>query len=141
MHELSIALSIIDIASEESRVRGDAAVLAVHLKVGRLSGVVIDAALLRPGRLQEHFFLDTPSVEDLVGILKLRLAKMPLSRSFSVDAVAEEMFARQASGADVEGLCREVCLIALRGSQDPEEVEVSQPDFHLAMSTIGKKRK
>jgi len=43
MHELSIALSIIDIASEESRARDDAVILAVHLKVGRLSGVVIEA--------------------------------------------------------------------------------------------------
>ena len=43
MHELSIAMSIIDIASEESRARGDAAILAVHVKIGRMSGVVIDA--------------------------------------------------------------------------------------------------
>ncbi len=43
MHELSIALSIIDIASEESRARDDAVILAVHLKIGRMSGVVIEA--------------------------------------------------------------------------------------------------
>lgn len=43
MHELSIAMSIIDIAREESRARGDAVILAVHVKVGRMSGVVIDA--------------------------------------------------------------------------------------------------
>ena len=43
MHELSIAMSIIDIASEESLKHGDAVILAVHLKIGRMSGVVIDA--------------------------------------------------------------------------------------------------
>ena len=43
MHELSIALGIVDLAAEESRRRGDSRVLAVHLKVGRLSGVVADA--------------------------------------------------------------------------------------------------
>ena len=45
MHELSIALSIIDIACEESHSRGDAGVIAVHLKIGRMSGVVIEALL------------------------------------------------------------------------------------------------
>lgn len=43
MHELSIAMSIIDIANEESHARGDAVIRSVHLKVGRMSGVVIEA--------------------------------------------------------------------------------------------------
>ncbi|EMI18534.1 Hydrogenase expression/synthesis, HypA [Rhodopirellula maiorica SM1] len=45
MHELSIAMSIIDIAAETSRTHDDARVIAVHLKIGRMSGVVIDALL------------------------------------------------------------------------------------------------
>ena len=45
MHELSIAMSIIDIAREESQKHDDAPILAVHLKIGRMSGVVIDALL------------------------------------------------------------------------------------------------
>ena len=45
MHELSIALSIVDMATEESNKRGGAKVDAVHLKLGRLSGVVKDALL------------------------------------------------------------------------------------------------
>ena len=43
MHELSIAMNIIDIAAEESRARQDAVVRAVHIKIGRLSGVVAEA--------------------------------------------------------------------------------------------------
>jgi hydrogenase nickel incorporation protein HypA/HybF len=43
MHELSIALSIVDIAGEESDRRGGVAVLAVHVKLGPLSGVVKEA--------------------------------------------------------------------------------------------------
>jgi hydrogenase nickel incorporation protein HypA/HybF len=39
MHELSIALSILDMASEEAGRRGGR-VVAVHLRLGRLSGVV-----------------------------------------------------------------------------------------------------
>jgi hydrogenase nickel incorporation protein HypA/HybF len=42
MHELSIALSIVDLAAEEAERRG-ARVAAVHLKLGPLSGVVPEA--------------------------------------------------------------------------------------------------
>lgn len=45
MHELSIALSIIEGASQEALHRGGAQVHAVHLKLGALSGVVKDALL------------------------------------------------------------------------------------------------
>ena len=45
MHELSIAMSMIEMASEEAARRGAAQVNAVHLKLGALSGVVKDALL------------------------------------------------------------------------------------------------
>ena len=45
MHELSIAMSMIEGASEEALSRGGAQVHAVHLKLGALSGVVKDALL------------------------------------------------------------------------------------------------
>jgi hydrogenase nickel incorporation protein HypA/HybF len=45
MHELSIAMSIVEMAEEESDQRGGARVNAVHLKLGRLAGVVKDALL------------------------------------------------------------------------------------------------
>jgi hydrogenase nickel incorporation protein HypA/HybF len=44
MHELSIAMSIVDAALEESARRG-VQVTAVHLRLGALSGVVKDALL------------------------------------------------------------------------------------------------
>jgi hydrogenase nickel incorporation protein HypA/HybF len=43
MHELSIAMSIIEVAQEESRRHGAARVSAVHLKLGPLAGVVREA--------------------------------------------------------------------------------------------------
>lgn len=45
MHELSIAMSVVEIAEEESVKRGGAKILAVYLKLGELSGVVKDALL------------------------------------------------------------------------------------------------
>ena len=42
MHELSIAMSILELAEEEAGRHGGA-VVAVHLKLGPLSGVVLEA--------------------------------------------------------------------------------------------------
>ena len=44
MHELSIAMGIVDAATDEARRRG-VQVTAVHLRLGALSGVVKDALL------------------------------------------------------------------------------------------------
>ncbi len=43
MHELSIALAILDAASEEADRRGGVLVKAIHVRVGPLSGVVKEA--------------------------------------------------------------------------------------------------
>jgi len=45
MHELSIAMGIVDAALEEAQRRGGLGVSAVHLRLGALSGVVKDALL------------------------------------------------------------------------------------------------
>jgi hydrogenase nickel incorporation protein HypA/HybF len=45
MHELSIAVSLIEMASEEAERLGGVRVEALHLKLGPLSGVVRDALL------------------------------------------------------------------------------------------------
>src|ERR1700733_6508906 len=45
MHELSIAMSIVEMAQEESERRGGAQITAVHLTLGALSGVVKEALL------------------------------------------------------------------------------------------------
>jgi hydrogenase nickel incorporation protein HypA/HybF len=45
MHELSIAMSMVEMASEEAARRGGVQVHAIHLKLGQLSGVVKDALL------------------------------------------------------------------------------------------------
>jgi hydrogenase nickel incorporation protein HypA/HybF len=45
MHELSIALSIVETAEEEAARHGDVHVEAIHLKLGPLSGVAKEALL------------------------------------------------------------------------------------------------
>jgi len=43
MHELSIAMSLIEAACEEAEAQGDVRVEALHLRLGALSGVVREA--------------------------------------------------------------------------------------------------
>jgi hydrogenase nickel incorporation protein HypA/HybF len=45
MHELSIAISMIELAEEEVARRGNVRVTAIHLKLGALSGVAKEALL------------------------------------------------------------------------------------------------
>ena len=45
MHELAIAMSIADAAAEEAQRHAGARVCAVHLRLGRLAGVVKEALL------------------------------------------------------------------------------------------------
>jgi hydrogenase nickel incorporation protein HypA/HybF len=58
MHELSIAMSIVEGAEEESAARGNARVSAVYLKLGRLSGIVKDALLSSYGLACEGTLLE-----------------------------------------------------------------------------------
>jgi hydrogenase nickel incorporation protein HypA/HybF len=70
MHELSIALGIIDVAAEELTRQGGGTIVAVHLKVGAVAGVVKRALqsafeLAREGSALEHASLlieDVPLV-------------------------------------------------------------------------------
>jgi hydrogenase nickel incorporation protein HypA/HybF len=43
MHELSIALGIVDVAAEQAERHGGGRIAAVHLRLGPLSGVVAEA--------------------------------------------------------------------------------------------------
>ena len=45
MHELSIAMNIVDLAAEEAERHGGGVVSAVHIKLGPLSGVVKETLL------------------------------------------------------------------------------------------------
>jgi len=53
MHELSLALNILDIASDESEARGGTDVKAIHIRLGPVSGVVKEALVSAFGLARE----------------------------------------------------------------------------------------
>ena len=68
MHELSIAMSIVDLAEEEVARRGPMHVTAIHLKLGALSGAEFGAihAPERPGEVH-HIALDYTRAREELG--------------------------------------------------------------------------
>jgi len=58
MHELSIAMGIVDAALDEAERRGGLQVSAVHLRLGALSGVVKDALLFSYEMACQHTALE-----------------------------------------------------------------------------------
>lgn len=90
----------------------------------------LDAALLRPGRLDEHVLLPMPSLSDVSEMLKLYLRKVPLSEDVNMTDLAELLVELDASGADVEGICRNACSRVIREAAElSSDLRVSQNDF------------
>ncbi|CAJ1943164.1 unnamed protein product [Cylindrotheca closterium] len=96
----------------------------------------LDSALLRPGRLQEHFHLDLPNTEELLEILTLRTKNIPLASDVTLADIARGLYKHGGTGADVEGLCREACLIALQNSEFGDEVYIGMEHILHAMREI-----
>lgn len=72
MHELSIAISIIELAEEESERRGGVHVTRVHLRLGLLAGVAKDALLSSYSLACEHTSLvgSRLIIEDVPGLMR-----------------------------------------------------------------------
>ena len=101
----------------------------------------IDAALLRPGRLEEHVFLSNPDSSSVLEILKMRTAKMPIRDSVSLLKWSQILSGASTNCAEVDGLCRDACLIAMRRCSDEIDLDmlsVTDADFEEAYRLIRK---
>ena len=92
MHELSIAICIVDGALEELRRHGAAEATAIYLRVGRLSGVDKDALLFSYGIASQETALERSRliIEDVdVAIFCAACGAERATRSFPVLTCAE----------------------------------------------------
>lgn len=80
----------------------------------------LDAAILRPGRIDKFIFVPPPGKADRAKIFELNLSKAPCSDDLDFASLAEE--ADGYTGADIANICREAKLEALEntisGSKD-----------------------
>ncbi|CAH0490287.1 unnamed protein product [Peronospora farinosa] len=93
----------------------------------------IDAALMRPGRFDRIQFVDLPTTLDRVDILRIHSRPMPLHDD--VDLIGLASRTPYFSGAELENLCREAALLALRESLDAKNVRMCHFDKALRCVT------
>ncbi|MDI3497443.1 CDC48 family AAA ATPase [Archaeoglobus sp.] len=73
---------------------------------------MIDPALLRPGRLERHIYIPPPDKKARVEIFKIHLRGKPLADDVNIEELAEKT--EGYSGADIEAVCREAGMLAIR---------------------------
>ena len=93
---------------------------------------IIDPGLLRPGRFDRLILIPAPDKKARLEIFKIHTKNMPLAKDVSLEELSEKCI--NYSGADIEGLCREAAMLALRS--DIKAKEVKKVHFEQAMKTI-----
>ncbi|HII41172.1 MAG TPA: CDC48 family AAA ATPase [Thermoplasmata archaeon] len=92
---------------------------------------MVDPALLRTGRFDRILLVPAPDRAARLEILKVHTKSMPLE-SVDLDELAEELDGY--TGADIEGLCREAAMLALREKKDAKKVTLSH--FQEAVKVV-----
>ncbi|MFX0187753.1 MAG: CDC48 family AAA ATPase [Candidatus Hodarchaeota archaeon] len=94
---------------------------------------LVDPALLRPGRFDRLLFVTAPDYDARIKILKVHTKNMPLTKDISLKKIAQ--ITEGYSGADLENLCREAGMNAIREKMtDLEKIEWKH--FEKAMEKI-----
>jgi transitional endoplasmic reticulum ATPase len=95
---------------------------------------LVDPAFLRPGRIDRSVYVPAPDYEGRRKILKVHTKKMPLDDNISIKKIA--LVTDGFSGADLENLCREAGMQAIR--EDKEKFKkVKNKHFEFALTKIG----
>jgi transitional endoplasmic reticulum ATPase len=91
---------------------------------------IVDNALLRAGRFDRLILIPAPDRDARHAIFKIHTKDMPLDDSVNLEELADrtEGFV----GADVESLCREAGILALRESMEADKVKMEH--FEKALS-------
>ncbi len=94
---------------------------------------LLDPAIIRPGRFDRLVYIPTPNVEARRKILEVHTRGMPLADNVDLDAIAKET--NYYVGADLENLCREAAMLALR--EDITNRIVTVEHFREALKKTG----
>jgi len=94
---------------------------------------ILDPAILRPGRIDRMIYVSEPDEEARYQIFRIHTKNMPLSEDVDLRKLAS--LTKGYSGADIESVCREAALIALR--RDINSKAVTFADFEEALEKIG----
>ena len=90
---------------------------------------LIDGALLRPGRFDLLFEMPVPDDATRRLILGVHTKKMPLADDVNLDMLTMQTVGKV--GADIEGLCRQAAILAMReflATNSGDAVRIETPD-------------
>ncbi len=93
---------------------------------------LLDMALMRGGRFDRIIEIPAPEEKTRLEILKIHSKGMPLSKNVDLADAAKKTDGY--TGADLENVCREAGMSAIRRSVDAKEV--TQKDFEDALSLV-----
>jgi len=93
---------------------------------------ILDPALLRPGRFDR--LLLTPVLDDeaRTDVFKIHTKGMPLAKDVTIKKLVE--LTKNYTGSDIEGVCREAGMIALRTDLEADKVKMA--DFEKALDKV-----
>jgi transitional endoplasmic reticulum ATPase len=94
---------------------------------------MVDSAVLRPGRFDRLIYVPEPDEKSRLQIFKLYTKNIPLCSDVDLNQLTTQT--KYYSGADIESLCREAAMHALR--RDVNVSLVSMKDFQDAMKEMG----
>ncbi|MEM4259750.1 MAG: CDC48 family AAA ATPase [Candidatus Woesearchaeota archaeon] len=92
---------------------------------------IIDTALLRPGRFDRIILTPVPDEKTRLEIFKVHTKKMPL-KNVKIEELAKKT--QGYVGADIEAVCREAAILALR--KDIKAKEVTMEHFEEALEKV-----
>src|SRR3989338_1573348 len=93
---------------------------------------IVDPALLRQGRFDRVIFTPIPDGEGRKRIFEIYLKKMPLASDVEIDTLTAET--EGYVGADIDGVCREAAMMALR--EDIKSKDVRMEHFVQALEIV-----
>jgi transitional endoplasmic reticulum ATPase len=101
---------------------------------------VLDPALRRPGRFDREIEISVPNTQARLQILKIHTRAMPLGADVDLPEIAEH--SHGFVGADLEALCQEVGMVALRrflrerSAAEVEHLHVTRDDFLAGLQEV-----
>ncbi len=79
---------------------------------------MVDTALLRPGRLDRLLYIPPPDEASRLAIFKIHSKDKPLGPDVNLETIAKE--SKDYVGADIESVCREAAMLAIREYITPD---------------------